>query len=80
MMVVLVQMVEGVMVRSTFDINDAEEAMEARGYTLTGQTKAGGLTRPELWNRPKFAGVLGPMWDGGMLRYEDDASYKALSE
>lgn len=35
--------------------------------------------RPELWNRPKINGYLGPMWDGDKLRYETQEVYNALS-
>ena len=35
--------------------------------------------RAELDNQPEVDGYLGPMWDGGMLRYEDPIVYDMLS-
>ena len=36
--------------------------------------------REELDNKPKYRGWLGPMWDGGMYRYETSEVYNMLSE
>lgn len=35
--------------------------------------------RKELDRQPQIPGYLGPMWDGGRLRYETSAVYRALS-
>lgn len=35
--------------------------------------------RQELQGAPKFSGLLGPMWDGDCLRYEDQKTYDLLS-
>lgn len=35
--------------------------------------------RKELDRQPKIPGYLGPMWDGGRLRYETTEVYRALS-
>lgn len=41
---------------------------------------SGGLApRAELDHQPKVSGYVGPMWDGGMLRYETVEVYDALS-
>jgi hypothetical protein len=56
-------------------------------YKLTGYTEdlserraAGDIVhRAELDNQPEFEGFLGPMWDGGMLRYETAEMYDRLS-
>lgn len=37
------------------------------------------VPRAELDNQPEVDGYLGPMWDGGMLRYETQDVYNALS-
>lgn len=39
----------------------------------------GCVHRQELDNQPKVDGYLGPMWDGGMLRYETPEVYDMLS-
>lgn len=35
--------------------------------------------REELQGTPKFYGLLGAMWDGDAIRYEDQAAYNTLS-
>lgn len=35
--------------------------------------------RAELQGQPIIAGLLGPMWDGGAIRYEDQTAYDVLS-
>ena len=35
--------------------------------------------RAELDNQPTYKGWLGPMWDGGHLRYETQEVYDVLS-
>lgn len=35
--------------------------------------------RKELDNQPLIDGYLGPMWDGGRLRYETQEAYNILS-
>lgn len=37
------------------------------------------VPRAELDNRPLMKGYLGPMWDGGELRYETQEVYNMLS-
>ena len=37
------------------------------------------VPRAELDNLPLVDGYLGPMWDGGMLRYETQDVYDCLS-
>lgn len=34
---------------------------------------------PNLEDQPKVDGYIGPMWDGGMLRYETQEVYDLLS-
>ncbi|OAI43508.1 hypothetical protein AYO38_02575 [bacterium SCGC AG-212-C10] len=74
----LVHMVDGHMQaeRLTF------AAIEALGYPLVGavEPRSGRYTvRAELQGQPKFAGPLGPMWDGDCIRYEDVETYRTLS-
>lgn len=38
------------------------------------------VPRKELDNQPQVDGYLGPMWDGGKLRYETQEVYNLLSE
>jgi hypothetical protein len=35
--------------------------------------------RQELQGQPKFAGTLGPMWDGDAIRYENKAAYERFA-
>lgn len=35
--------------------------------------------REELQGQPKFKGLLGPMYDGDAIRYENDRAYETLS-
>lgn len=47
---------------------------------LSEERKRGACVhRAELDNRPMVDGYLSPMWDGGMLRYEDPSTYDMLS-
>ena len=36
--------------------------------------------RTELQGKPTFSGLLGPMWDGDKIRYEDSKAYQTLSQ
>ena len=59
-----------------------EVPFEIRGYSedLSELRAQGGCVhRAELDNQPEFDGFLGPMWDGGMLRYETAEVYDMLS-
>ena len=54
-----------------------------RGYSedLTELREQGCCVhRAELDNQPMFEGFLGPMWDGGCLRYETQEVYDMLSQ
>lgn len=53
-------------------------ALEVRGYHFTKFNESK-FQREEIRNAPKFSGLLGPMWDGDAVRYEDAETYKALS-
>ena len=53
-----------------------------RGYSEDlSELRAQGrcVHRAELDNQPEYEGFLGPMWDGGMLRYETQKVYDILS-
>ena len=43
------------------------------------RARGGVVHRAELDNQPKVDGYLGPMWDGGHLRYETQEIYNMLS-
>ena len=74
----LVQTVEGRLVVSEFDSENLLPAMEIRGLKFNGLNQSSSH-RKELQGQPKFSGVLGPMWDGDAVRYEDSATYRTLS-
>lgn len=38
------------------------------------------LYRAELDNQPMLEGLVGPMWDGGKLRYETPEIYSRMCE
>ena len=52
--------------------------MEIRGNECVGAHMST-RTRAELNGAPKFKGLLGPMWDGDAIRYEDQATYDIMS-
>lgn len=47
---------------------------EHKGYNDNPRNRA------ELQNQPTFAKLLGPMWDGDKIRYEDSNAYNILSQ
>ncbi len=49
-----------------------------RGFTFVKLANNPSL-RAELQGQPVFRGLLGPMWDGDAIRYEDQASNDFLS-
>jgi hypothetical protein len=81
----LVQCIDDEFHVSTFNAADFLSAMEIRGYAHAGAHRSPS-TRAELQGQPKFTGVLGPMWGGlgadgePCIRYEDSATYQALSQ
>ena len=58
---------------------------EAHGVAITG-TQTNPRLRPELQGHPKMGGFCGPAWGGttesgeAVIRYEDVATYAALSQ
>lgn len=64
------------------EIEKAKERFEVTGYTedcTDIRAKGHCCHRTELDNQPIFKNWLGPMWDGGMLRYESREVYDMLS-
>ena len=57
---------------------DLIAAMEIRGFPFE-KLHDNPRNRIQLQGHPKFKGLLGPMWDGDRIRYEDQASYDQLS-
>jgi hypothetical protein len=57
---------------------DLIAAMEVRGFTFY-RLHNNPRTRPQLQGQPIFSGLLGPMWDGDRVRYEDQGAYDRLS-
>lgn len=79
----IVLMVEGAMVDAldgTGVTSEAElvEFCRGRGFERTG-TLRDSVGRSELQGQPIFAGLAGPMWDGGGVRYEDYRVNEILS-
>ena len=66
------------------NVKDLAKHYKSIGYTedLTEIRKLGVglLYRAELDNQPMLEGLVGPMWDGGKLRYETPEIYKRLCE
>lgn len=63
-------------------IEEAEKLFEVNGYLEdhTDLRERGICTHcKELDNQPRFKGWVGPMFDGGMLRYETQDVYDMLS-
>jgi len=63
---------------SESSLSDFVAEAKARGYLCTGYNK-NPYHRPELRGQPEFAGLCGPMYDGGPIRYESTAAYQRLS-
>lgn len=61
-----------------FPIENIIPAFEIRGFVQRG-VNDNPRNRIELQGQPVFAGLLGPMWDGDAIRYENQAAYDALS-
>ena len=75
----LVRMVDDQMIREDFGPQaDLIAAMEIRGFVFTSSNFSG-RQRAELQGQPRFAGLLGPMWDGDAIRYECAESNAMLS-
>lgn len=74
----LVQYVDGCMVVTEMDEDNLFPAMSVRGFVFSGFNR-NKSQRAELQGQPKFKGVLGPMWDGGPIRYECPETYRQLS-
>lgn len=59
-----------------FDLDKAPFNVTGTTDDLSELRKQGRCVhRAELDNQPTFEGFLGPMWDGGMLRYETQEVY-----
>lgn len=57
---------------------DIRQNAEKLGYTFAG-VETSPMRRPELRGLPRFRELLGPMWDGGVIRYEDQKVYDLMS-
>lgn len=58
---------------------ESESAAVGAGHVIEGRNPAFPQQRVELHHAPVFRGYVGPMWDGGCLRYESDSANDALS-
>lgn len=61
-----------------FPIENIIPAFRVRGFNQTGVCTSPHV-RVELQGQPEFSGLLGPMWDGDAIRYENQAAYTTLS-
>jgi len=73
-----VQCINGQLIATEFTEDNIVPAMEVRGYEFHGLNE-NPCHRVELQGQPTFTRLLGPMWDGDAIRYEDVATYKLLS-
>ena len=69
---------------ATMYADTIEEAVERLGLTLNGTETRTNL-RPCLQGKPRIAGFVGPCYGGNeggveVIRYEDQASYRAFSQ
>ena len=74
----LVELIDDDFVVSDYPIERFAAAMADRGHAFTGSVN-NPRQREELQGQAKYAGICGPMWDDGVLRYESIAAYAALS-
>lgn len=61
-----------------FPLENVIPALRVRGFEQRGVCMSEHV-REELRGQPQFNGLLGPMWDGDAIRYENQAAYDALS-
>ena len=75
----LVRYIDGQFVDEEF----ASEALAKRGFDIRGFKAVGFNVNPrqrtELQGRPKFEGLIGPMWNRDAIRYEDPEANQILS-
>lgn len=74
----VVRQLNGRMFVEEFTNDNVIPALELRGFEMTGSYE-NPRTREEMQGAPKFAGLLGPMYDGDAIRYESAEVYRALS-
>lgn len=74
----LIQNVEGKWLNTELTDENLHAALEVRGFEFIG-LQTGNHLRKELQGEPMFSGLIGPMWDGDAVRYEDQAAYDRLS-
>ena len=75
----IIQRIDGEFFIHEIDAENLIPFMEVRGYPFV-KLNDNNRQRVELQGQPKFAGILGPMWDGDAIRYECPETYAALSE
>ena len=57
--------------------HDAVNRAAVEGFELQS-FNSNPAQRAQLQGQPKFVGLVGPMWDGNAIRYEDRAAYQEL--
>lgn len=62
-----------------FPIQNIIPALRVRGFAYRGDNQ-NPAQRAELQGQPQFVGLLGPMWDGDAIRYENQAAYNAHAD
>ncbi len=60
------------------DIDALVAWCEVRGYAFS-HNNTNSRQRAELQGEPVFSGLNGPMWNGGVIRYECTNAYSRLS-
>lgn len=62
------------------DVEELTALIVGRTEDLSEYRAKGAMChRAELDNQPELKGFLGPMWDGGRLRYETQEAYDMYS-
>lgn len=74
----IVQRIEGMWVKSEVEPKNLHAWASVRGYTVSHINK-NPRQRAELQEQPVFSGLVGPMWDGDAIRYEDQTAHDILS-
>ena len=74
----LVELIDNEFVVSDYPIERFAAAMAEKGHAFAGEVN-NPRQREELQGAAKYAGLCGPMWDAGILRYKSIAAYQALS-
>lgn len=74
----IVQSIEDAFIASEVTEENLGAWLDARGFTVVG-VNSNKRQRAELQGQPIVAELVGPMWDGDAIRYEDTRTNDFMS-